>query len=116
MAGADFICYVTPAEHLRLPDLNDVKEGIIAARIAAHVADIGRRIPGARVVDREMSIRRKNLDWEGMFELAIDPERAREMKLESEDAEKDVCTMCGDLCAINLHNIAKTRSQSEPKR
>jgi phosphomethylpyrimidine synthase len=114
MAGADFICYVTPAEHLRLPDLRDVKEGVIAARIAAHIADIGRGIPGARNADREMSIRRKNLDWEGMFAFAIDPERAREMRRDSEDAEKNVCTMCGDFCAINLDNIA--RSQSRPAR
>ncbi|MFQ6104807.1 MAG: phosphomethylpyrimidine synthase ThiC [Candidatus Glassbacteria bacterium] len=116
MAGADFICYVTPAEHLRLPDLHDVKEGVIAARIAAHVADIGRGIPGARSLDREMSMRRKNLDWDGMFEMAIDPGKAKEMKLKSEDAEKDVCTMCGDLCAINLDNIVKTRSRREPTR
>lgn len=115
MAGADFICYVTPAEHLRLPDLRDVREGIIAARIAAHVADIGRGVPGARNLDREMSIRRKNLDWEGMFACAIDPQRAREMRQESEDAEKDVCTMCGDLCAINLDNIARSKSQTVTK-
>jgi phosphomethylpyrimidine synthase len=114
MAGADFICYVTPAEHLRLPDLKDVKEGVIAARIAAHVADIGRGIPGARHHDRKMSLCRKNLDWEGMFGLAIDPEKAKEMRQTSEDAGKDVCTMCGELCAIHLDNIAKKKSWNEP--
>jgi phosphomethylpyrimidine synthase len=110
MAGADFICYVTPAEHLKLPDLQDVREGVVAARIAAHAADIGRGISGAGNVDREMSIRRKNLDWEGMFELAVDPEKARTLRDGSENAEKDVCTMCGDLCAIRLDNAARRRS------
>jgi phosphomethylpyrimidine synthase len=114
MAGADFICYVTPAEHLRLPDLRDVREGVIASRIAAHIVDIGRGLPGAKNQDREMSIRRKGLDWEGMFSFAIDSEKAREMRQQSEDAEKDVCTMCGDFCAINMDNIA--RSKSRPAR
>jgi len=113
MAGADFICYVTPAEHLRLPDLEDVREGVIAARIAGHVADIGRGIPVARLRDREMSMRRKKLDWEGMFALAIDPDRAREMRQQSEDAEKDVCTMCGELCAVNLDNKTKSKSDTQ---
>jgi phosphomethylpyrimidine synthase len=113
MAGADFICYVTPAEHLRLPGLEEVREGVIAARIAGHVADIGRGIPSARIRDREMSIRRKKLDWEGMFELAIDPEKAREMKQSSENAEKDVCTMCGELCAVKVHNITKSRTHTK---
>ncbi len=114
MAGADFLCYVTPAEHLRLPELQDVKEGVIAARIAGHIADIGRGIPGARLQDKEMSTCRKNLDWEGMFARAIDPEKAREMRQRSEDAGKDVCTMCGDLCAIQLHNVSKTKPLGEP--
>jgi len=113
MAGADFICYVTPAEHLRLPDLEDVREGVIAARIAGHVADIGRGIPGARLRDKEMSTCRKNLDWEGMFALSIDPDRARGMRQESEDDGKDVCTMCGELCAVNLDNMTKSKSSTE---
>ncbi len=75
--GASFLCYVTPAEHLRLPDINDVKEGIIASKIAAHAADIAKGIKGASQWDYEMSAARKNLDWERMFELSIDPEKAR---------------------------------------
>ena len=75
--GASFLCYVTPAEHLRLPDVDDVKEGIIASKIAAHAADIAKGIKGAADWDRQMSTARKNLDWEEMFRLSIDPEKAR---------------------------------------
>ncbi|TAL30729.1 MAG: phosphomethylpyrimidine synthase ThiC [Spirochaetes bacterium] len=98
-AGADFLCYVTPAEHLRLPDVADVKEGIIASRIAAHAADIAKGIPGALDWDHKMSEARKNLDWEGMFSLAMDPEKARAYRASS-PVEGDVCSMCGDLCAV----------------
>ena len=76
-SGASFLCYVTPAEHLRLPDLDDVKEGIIASRIAAHAADIAKGIRGASDWDQKMSEARKRLDWEKMFDLSIDPEKAR---------------------------------------
>jgi len=99
-AGADFLCYVTPAEHLRLPDLNDMKEGIVASRIAAHAADIAKGIPGAIEWDIQMSEARKNLDWEKMLSLAMDPEKARAYRESSAPIDKDVCTMCGDLCAV----------------
>ena len=103
-AGADFLCYVTPAEHLRLPTINDVKDGVIAARIAAHSADIVKRGKIASNRDRELSQKRKDLDWKGMFKLAIDPQLPKERRDESEDSDKKVCTMCGKLCAIDLHN------------
>ena len=98
--GADFLCYVTPAEHLRLPDQDDMKEGIIASRIAAHAADIAKGIPGAMAWDNAMSEARKNLDWEKMFSLALDPEKARRYRASSQPNDQDVCTMCGDLCAV----------------
>ncbi len=98
-AGADFLCYVTPAEHLRLPDVADVREGIVASRIAAHAADIAKGLPGAIEWDHRMSDARKRLDWEEMFRLAIDPEKARAYR-ESSGIEGDVCTMCGEFCAV----------------
>lgn len=104
--GADFLCYVTPAEHLRLPTLDDMKEGIIASRIAAHAADIAKGIPEARRWDDAMSTARRNLDWQRMFELAIDPEKARLYRVESQPEEKDTCTMCGKMCAVkNMNKI-----------
>jgi phosphomethylpyrimidine synthase len=99
-AGADFLCYVTPAEHLRLPDLDDMKEGIVASRIAAHAADIAKGIPGAIDWDIKMSEARKNLDWEKMLSLAMDPEKARAYRESSAPIDQEVCTMCGDLCAV----------------
>ena len=101
-AGVDFLCYVTPAEHLRLPTIEDVKEGVIAARIAAHAGDLVKGVKGAREWDEEMSRRRKALDWNGMFELAIDPEKAKRFREESEAAKDAVCTICGKLCAMKL--------------
>lgn len=98
--GADFLCYVTPAEHLRLPDEDDMKEGIIASRIAAHAADVAKGIPGAMDWDNAMSLARKELDWERMFELAMDPEKARAYRASSQPIDQEVCTMCGDLCAV----------------
>lgn len=104
--GASFLCYVTPAEHLRLPDLNDVKEGIIAARIAAHAADIAKNIPGAADWDNAMSLARKKLDWEKMFKLAIDPEKARRYRASSKPEKEDTCSMCGNFCAVkNMNRI-----------
>ncbi len=104
--GADFLCYVTPAEHLRLPDLDDIKEGIIAVRIAAHAADIAKNIPGARNWDNDMSRARKNLDWDGMINLAIDPEKARRYRDSSKPEHEDSCTMCGKMCAVrNMNRI-----------
>jgi len=98
--GADFLCYVTPAEHLRLPDADDMKEGIIASRIAAHAADVAKGIPGAIDWDNAMSKARKNLDWTTMFELAMDPEKAKAYRASSQPIDQEVCTMCGDLCAV----------------
>jgi phosphomethylpyrimidine synthase len=104
--GADFLCYVTPAEHLRLPNLEDMKEGIIATRIAAHAADIAKKIPGARDWDDEMSRARVNLDWEKMFELSIDPEKAIRYRESSQPEHADSCTMCGKMCAVrNMNRI-----------
>ncbi|WP_204487948.1 phosphomethylpyrimidine synthase ThiC [Caldicoprobacter guelmensis] len=107
-SGADFLCYVTPAEHLRLPTLEDMKEGIIAAKIAAHAADIAKGIKGAKEWDDKMSQARRNLDWKGMFELAIDSERPRRYRLESTPEYEDTCTMCGKMCAVrNMNRILK---------
>jgi len=106
--GADFLCYVTPAEHLRLPDINDMKEGIIASRIAAHAADIAKGIKGARDWDYKMSEARKNLDWEKMFELSIDSEKAKKYRESSKPENEDTCTMCGKMCAVrNTNKILK---------
>ncbi len=98
--GADFLCYVTPAEHLRLPDREDMKEGIMAARIAAHAADIAKGIPHAMDWDNAMSHARKELDWPRMLKLAMDPEKARAYRESSKPMDENVCTMCGDLCAV----------------
>ena len=105
-AGAAFLCYVTPAEHLRLPDVNDVKEGIIASKIAAHAADIAKGIKGAKDWDRAMSTARKKLDWEEMFNLAIDPEKARRYRASAKPEKEDTCSMCGNFCAVkNMNRI-----------
>lgn len=101
-AGADFLCYVTPAEHLRLPTLADVRDGVIAARIAAHIADIAKNIPGARIKDRKMAQCRKNFDWQGQVDLSIDPEKTVALLEKSKSAKEEGCTMCGELCAIKL--------------
>ena len=104
--GASFLCYVTPAEHLRLPDVDDVKEGIIASKIAAHAADIAKGIKGASDWDRQMSTARKNLDWEEMFRLAIDPEKARRYRAQAKPEKEDTCSMCGNFCAVkNMNRI-----------
>jgi phosphomethylpyrimidine synthase len=104
--GADFLCYVTPSEHLRLPNLEDVKEGIVAAKIAAHAGDIAKNIPGVRNWDNEMSKARQELNWERMFELAIDPEKARRYRKESFPEHEDSCTMCGKMCSMrNMNKI-----------
>ncbi len=100
MHGADFLCYVTPAEHLRLPSADDVKEGIIASKIAAHAGDLAKGIPGAADLDHAMSAARGSLDWEGQFSLALDPEKARAYRESSQPADKGVCTMCGDFCSM----------------
>lgn len=104
--GASFLCYVTPAEHLRLPNLEDVKEGIMASKIAAHAADIAKGLPHAMDWDIEMSKARKALDWEKMFSLAIDPEKARRYRTEAKPEKEDTCSMCGNFCAVkNMNRI-----------
>ena len=104
--GADFLCYVTPAEHLRLPDMDDMKEGIIAARIAAHAADIAKGLPGARDWDNAMSAARAEVDFPRMIELAMDPEKARRYRESSKPEKEDTCTMCGKMCPMkNMKKI-----------
>jgi len=100
MAGADFLCYVTPAEHLCLPTVDDVREGVIVTKIAAHAADIARGNSVAIEQDRQMAVARKNLDWETQMKLAIAPEKAKAYREENPPEENDVCTMCGKYCAI----------------
>lgn len=102
--GADFLCYVTPAEHLRLPDLDDMKEGIIAVRIAAHAADIAKGIKGAREKDFEMSKARRELDWQEMFNRAIDREKPEKYRESALPLDQSTCTMCGKICAIKNMN------------
>lgn len=104
--GASFLCYVTPAEHLRLPNLDDVKEGIIASRIAAHAADIAKGVKGTADWDRKMSTARKNLDWEEMFRLCLDPKKAGRYRAEAKPEKEDTCSMCGNFCAVkNMNRI-----------
>jgi phosphomethylpyrimidine synthase len=102
--GADFLCYVTPAEHLRLPDVDDVKEGIIASKIAAHAADIAKGLPGARDIDNKMSDARRRVDYEEMFKYAIDPDKAREYYESTPPSERHTCSMCGKMCAMRTVN------------
>lgn len=99
-AGADFLCYVTPSEHIRLPDLEDVKEGVIASKIAAHAADIAKGVPGAIERDKRMARYRKALDWEGQIQTSLNPEKVRRLRASVPLAEQDVCSMCGEFCAI----------------
>lgn len=104
--GADFLCYVTPAEHLRLPTLDDMKEGIIASKIAAHAGDIAKKIPGSRDWDNKMSQARQQLDWEKMFELAIDSEKPRAYRASSMPEDEHSCSMCGKMCAVrNINKV-----------
>lgn len=106
--GASFLCYVTPAEHLRLPTVEDVKEGIIASKIAAHAADIAKGISGAKDWDYQMSEARRELDWEKQFELAMDGEKARAYRAQSTPEREDTCTMCGKMCAVrNINKILR---------
>lgn len=103
-AGADFLCYVTPAEHLCLPDAHDVLEGLIATKIAAHAADIAKGVPGARDVDNRMGQTRRKLDWDQMWGYALDPATARERREASPAATEGTCTMCGKMCAVRTVN------------
>ena len=103
-AGADFLCYVTPSEHLCLPDAQDVRDGLIATKIAAHAADIAKKVPHARDEDDRMGQARRKLDWEEMWKHALDPERARERYESSPAATEGTCTMCGKMCAVRTVN------------
>jgi phosphomethylpyrimidine synthase len=102
--GADFLCYVTPAEHLRLPDLQDVKDGIIAAKISAHAADIAKGVLNARDIDNKMSDARRRVNWEEMYKYAIDPVKAREYHESVPKADEHTCSMCGKMCAVRTTN------------
>ena len=104
MNGASFLCYVTPAEHLALPNVEDTKQGIIASKIAAHAADIAKGVPGAAEWDYKMSEARKRLDWEEMFKLSMDPEKARRYRAEAKPEKEDTCSMCGNFCAVKNTN------------
>ncbi len=108
MSGAAFLCYVTPAEHLALPNVEDVKQGIIASKIAAHAADIAKGIPGARDIDDRMADARRNLDWDEQFACALDPKTAKEIRdsRKPEDDHSDTCSMCGKFCAVRSMNKA----------
>ena len=103
-AGADVLCYLTPAEHLRLPTIEDVRDGVIATKIAAHSGDLAKGVFGAKERDDQMSLYRKQLYWEGQYRLALDPEKARAIRMMSEDYDKAVCSMCGTLCSMQLEN------------
>ncbi len=111
-AGADFLCYVTPSEHLRLPTIEDVREGVVASRIAAHAADIAKGVKGAMAKDIQMAKCRKKLDWEGQFALALDPEKARRLRAESGVADHGACTMCGEFCAYKVMDDAMEKQQA----
>jgi phosphomethylpyrimidine synthase len=105
-AGADYLCYVTPAEHLKLPSSDDVRDGVIASRIAAHAADIVKGLPGAIDKDIAMAKRRNNLDWKGQIELSMDPEKAQRYREEGSSYKGDACSMCGSYCAIKVYKRA----------
>lgn len=113
--GANFLCYVTPAEHLRLPDINDVKEGIIASKIAAHAADIANGVKGARDRDNAMAEARHKLDWDEMFKIAIDPKKARDYFESIPPEEKHSCSMCGKMCAVRTTNMILNGEKVELK-
>ena len=104
-SGADFLCYVTPAEHLRLPDINDVKEGIMASRIAAHAADIAKGIPHATDADNAMAKARHKVDWDEMFKIAADPEKAQSYFESIPPEDRHTCSMCGKMCAVRTTNM-----------
>lgn len=106
MHGAAFLCYVTPAEHLALPNLNDVKQGIMASKIAAHAADIAKGVRGAREIDDKMGDARRALDWEGQWACALDPETAKSIRADRAPEHDDSCSMCGKFCAVRSMNKA----------
>ena len=103
-SGADFLCYVTPAEHLGLPTAQDVYEGVMASRVAAHIGDLEKGVAGAWERNRTMSEARRRFDWETMFKTSLDPVKARRVRCQTEDKDKDVCTMCGQMCAMKTYD------------
>lgn len=113
LAGADFLCYVTPAEHLRLPTPDDVREGVIASRIAAHAADLATHLPGSWEMDNEMADAREALDWQKQIDLSINPEKARKFRSEISLEDDRVCSMCGEFCAIKLFSETKCDIEEE---
>ena len=115
-AGANFLCYVTPAEHLRLPDENDVREGIVASKIAAHAADIALGLPGARERDNAMADARHKLDWPAQFALALDPEKAERFYNQVPPTERHTCSMCGKMCAVRTTNMILEGKKSNSAR
>ncbi|MFR6436435.1 MAG: phosphomethylpyrimidine synthase ThiC [Peptoniphilaceae bacterium] len=106
MSGAAFLCYVTPVEHLALPNADDVKQGIMASKIAAHAADIAKGIPGARDADDRMGKARRELDWDAMFKEAMDPEHAKAVRDDRAPEVEETCSMCGKFCAVRSMNKA----------
>lgn len=108
--GADFLCYVTPSEHLGLPNVDEVREGVIASRIAAHAADIAKGLPGSMNWDNEMSTARSNLDWKKMIYLSINPDIARTIRERCTDADEDVCSMCGRFCSVKISKVVTNES------
>jgi len=112
-AGADYLCYVTPAEHLKLPSADDVRDGVIASRIAAHAADIAKGLPGAIDKDIAMAKRRNNLDWKGQIELSMDPEKAKRYREEGSSYKGDACSMCGSYCAIKVYKRATSPQRNK---
>lgn len=105
-AGADYLCYVTPAEHLKLPNPHDVRDGVIASRIAAHAADIVKGFPGALDKDNAMAKCRNRLDWKGQIDLSLDPDKAKQFREEGSSYTGDACSMCGAYCAIKVYKKA----------
>ena len=113
LAGADYLCYVTPSEHLALPNIEEVKRGVIASKIAAHAVNIAKYGEKASAWDYKMDIARKNLNWEGMIQHSIDPELSREIHYRNGEIENDVCSMCGEFCAIKILKDALDKRASK---
>lgn len=109
MSGADFLCYVTPAEHLGLPDMEDVRQGVIAAKIAAHAADLARGNKKAWEWDMKMARARKELDWKAQLDLALDPVKAKKYRSLKNKEDEEGCSMCGDYCAVKIVNEYLTK-------
>ena len=101
--GADFLCYLTPKEHLGLPDKNDVIEGVIASKIAAHAADIARGINSAQIPDNKMADARASLDWKDIYSNSMYPDKAHSLRNQNKSKDDDVCSMCGDFCAAKIN-------------